>query len=186
MYLAACSTCCDLCDTVSECLLIVCVCATWGLQAIEESGTHWSKRTMQYNVVRPDLWQQDEAEEHQEDDNDEQPDMLEQQQQQQQQLLAPMPAPRAPQRATTQQPSAQQHAVPAPHTAARSPAAQRTLWPSSFPETKDSGSGTERYGCQVSSKHGVVCLTGPAVDAVAQALAGQVPERARSNRWVRR
>ena len=33
-------------------------------------------------------------------------------------------------------------------------------------------------------RHGVVCLMGPALEAVADKLNGQVPEHARKMRWV--
>lgn len=171
-------------------------------QAIEEGGAHWSKRIMVPNVVRTDLWDHDgdEAEavvgEPQQDVAPPPP-------------AEPAPLPRVPTTKHAPGPSgpvrceaagssAAPRSSPAPAvgcldgarplqgaTVGRPVAAPRRSSPAPTRPSQGAntaGSNVSGGGGRVCYRHGVMCLIGPALEAVADKLSGQVPEHAQRMR----
>ncbi len=144
-------------------------------QAIEEGGDHWSKRALVHNIVRADLWSQDE-------DADA--------------PLADLP----PSPPTDAQPQHAQHAqreesaAPAPSSDGEEGEGPAPLLVSlvkrmarQTPGTPEGGeAGEERaaegQGCWLAVSQGVLCLEGPAVDAAARHWLPHVPAAAAERR----
>ena len=141
-------------------------------QAIEEGGVHWSKRVMVTNVVRTDLWNNSTEDEAETAVGAPQLD-----------AALPLPEP-----SSLSLPTPPQDPVPSGQVRGEAAGSSAAALSSSAPARPSQGTTAVGGRCgssnRVCYRHGVVCLMGPALEAVADKLNGQVPEHAQKMRWV--